>query len=253
MEDSSRFIVVENVWKAFGNNGPVLQNISMSIEKGKFVCLFGANGCGKTTFLSLLAGTDTDYEGRISICGRPPRQARVGIVPQHCEDALLPWRTLRDNIALGIELGGLKRHEREQRVRDFVSKANISLPLGLYPYQVSGGQQQLTVILQALIQQPDFLVLDEPFSALDPEHMNVVQNTLVQLWMLAHTTIIFTTHDLLNAIHFADQVVMFGAKPANVIMQFDIPLPRPRSRRDPKILELIDQAHHTYLSQGLDN
>ena len=253
MLDNLDYIIAENVKKTYETYEPILSNLSLSIKKGEFVCLFGPNGCGKTTFLSLISGIDTNYEGQIRINGRPPQQAKVGIVPQHYDDTLLPWRTVLGNIALPLELEGRKRHEREEQVRKFIQKAQISLPLNLYPHQISGGQQQLTAILQALIQQPEFLILDEPFSALDFRHVNDVQNTLVQLWKLTETTIIFTTHDLLTAICFADRVFMLSPRPAHLILEFNIPLQRPRLRRDPKLLKLFDDAHHKYLNMGLEN
>ncbi len=249
----SDYIVVKNVKKTYGTDEPILMDLSMSIKKGEFICLFGPNGCGKTTFLRLISGIDTNYEGEICINGHSPQQAKVGIVPQHCEDTLLPWRTVLDNLALAFELDGMKRKEREEQVRDFVQQAEISLPLGLYPHQISGGQQQLTAIVQALIQKPEFLILDEPFSALDLRHISDVQNSLFRLWKLTSTTIIFTTHDLLTAIHFADRIFMFSPQPARVILQFDIPLSRPRLHRDPSLLKLYDDIHHKYLILGLSS
>ena len=241
------YIIAKNVTKEYRKQEPVLLDLTLSIKKGNFICFFGPNGCGKTTFLSLLSGIDTDYEGEIHVDGHTPQQVKIGIVPQHYEDTLLPWRKVLDNIALGLELDGMKRHEREERVRDFLKKTRISLPLGLYPYQISGGQQQLTAILQALIQQPEFLILDEPFSALDFRHANDIQTRLIQLWELTTVTTIFTTHDLFSGIRFADQVFMLSPRPAHVILQFDVSLPRPRSRHDPKLLELYDDVHHKYV------
>jgi NitT/TauT family transport system ATP-binding protein len=252
MLDNPDYIVAKNITKAYKTYDPILLDLSLSIKKGKFICLFGPNGCGKTTFLTLLSGIDTNYEGEIYINGHPPQQAKVGIVPQHCEDTLLPWRKVIDNIALGLELDGMNRHEREERVRDFIQRTRISLPLGFYPHQISGGQQQLTAILQALIQQPEFLILDEPFSALDFRHANDIQNRLNQLWELTTTTVIFTTHDLFSGIHFADQVFILSPRPAHVILQFEVSLPRPRLRRDPNLLELYDDVHHKYLSLSVD-
>ena len=250
MLDTPDYIIVKNVRKAYGTDEPILMDFSLSIKKGEFICLFGPNGCGKTTFLALISGIDSNYEGEIRINGHDPQQGKVGIVPQRCEDTLMPWRTVLDNIAFALELDGMKRHEREQRVRDFLQEVRVSLPLGLYPHQISGGQKQLTAILQALLRQPEFLILDEPFSALDFRHTSDVQDTLVRLWQLTSTTIIFTTHDLLSAIHFADRVFMLSPRPAQVILQFNISLPRPRLRRDPKLLELYDDIHHKYLNVG---
>lgn len=253
MSTNQDYIVVKRVKKVFGSSAPTLEEISFSVPRGEFICLFGPNGCGKTTMLSLLAGVDSDYQGEILINGPTPLQAKVGIVPQDSDDTLLPWRTIIENIALPLEFQKVKLEERERQVRNFMKQADITLPLGLYPHQISGGQKQLTAILQALLAQPEFLVLDEPFSALDYHHLSEVQNSLSRLGKLVSATIIFTTHDLLTAIHFADRILIMTPQPSRIFREYPISLPRPRIYRDPKLLAIYDEINHEYLLSGLEN
>jgi len=245
------FITVNNVTKTFkGFTDPVLLDLSLSIHQGEIICLFGPNGCGKSTFLSLLSGIDVEYNGQIFIDGKTPQLTKTGIVPQYCNDTLLSWRTVLENIAFPLEINGINRSTREEQVRDFLKKANISLPLYLYPSQISGGQQQITAILQALIQRPEFIILDEPFSSLDTKHVKDIQHAIITLWKLTNTTIIFTTHDLLNALFFSDRIIMLSPRPAKVLLESEISLPRPRSYQDPKLLDLFDDIQHKYIELG---
>ena len=142
-----------------------------------------------------------------------PEEARVGIVPQDSDIALLPWRTVMDNIALPLELDGASRHETRRAVQAFLEGAGISLPLNRYSYKLSGGQKRLAVILQALIGKPDILVLDEPFASLDYEHARLIEESLLRLWEFTATTTFVVTHDLPNAAYLSDRVVLVSPGP----------------------------------------
>ena len=248
MLSSSGYIVVDGVRKAFDHSEPVISSISMTISRGEFVSLFGPNGCGKTTFLKILVGMDKEYQGTIGIAGKLPEHANVGIVPQNSNDALLPWRTVLENIALPLELHRLSHRERERAIREFIAEVGIELPLSMYPYRLSGGQKQLVAIIRALIGKPDLLVLDEPFISLDFGHTILVQEALFRLWQFTKTTTFLVTHDLLSAVHLADRVFLLSPRPMRVISSREVDLPRPRSRRDPKLIPLLNELQRTYLS-----
>jgi NitT/TauT family transport system ATP-binding protein len=247
MMSSSGYIVVDGVQKAFDHSAPVISGVSMAISKGEFVALFGPNGCGKTTFLKILTGMDNDYQGSIRIDGKLPEQASVGIVPQDSGDALLPWRTALENIALPLELDRLSRRERTRAVREFIEGTGLRLNLNMYPYRLSGGQKQLVAIARALIIKPDLLVLDEPFASLDFEHMSLVQEALLRLWQLTRTTTFLVTHDLFEAVYLADRVFLLSPRPMGIIFSAEIDLPRPRSRQDPKLISVLNELQHAYL------
>ena len=248
MLSSSDYIVVDGIQKAFDHSEPVIASIAMTISRGEFVSLFGPNGCGKTTFLKILVGTDNDYQGTIRIDGKLPGQANIGIVPQNSNDALLPWRSVLENIALPLELSRLSRRERAKAVHEFIEEVGIELPLNMYPYQLSGGQKQLVVMIRALISKPDLLVLDEPFTSLDFGHMILVQEALLQLWQFTETTTFLVTHDLLSAVYLADRVFLLSPRPMRVIYSREIDLPRPRSRQDPKLISLLAELQHAFLA-----
>ena len=248
MLSSSGYIIVDGVQKAFDDSEPVISSISMTISRGEFVSFFGPNGCGKTTFLGILAGIDKDYQGTIRIDGKLPEQAKVGIVPQNSNDALLPWRRVLDNIALPLEPHRLSRRERVKTVHEFIEGVGIELPLNMYPYQLSGGQKQVVVIVRALIGKPDLLVLDEPFISLDFRHMSLVQEALLRLWQFTKTTTFLVTHDLLSAVYLADRVFLLSPRPMRVISSREIDLPRPRFRQDPKLISLLGQLQRTFLT-----
>jgi NitT/TauT family transport system ATP-binding protein len=248
MTSSSEYIVVENVHKAFNHSAPVIADLSMKVAEGEFVALFGPNGCGKTTFLRILTGIDNDYQGSVKIGGKLPRQASVGIVPQNSEEALLPWRTALENIALPLELDRLSHHERTRVVREFIEGTGLQLNLDMYPYRLSGGQKQLVAIARALVVKPDLMVLDEPFSALDYGHMSLVEEALLQLWQVTGTTTLLVIHDLLEAVYLADRIILLSPRPMRVVLSAKIDLPRPRSRQEPRLISALSKLQRAYLA-----
>ena len=244
----SDYIVIDGVQKAFDHSEPIISGISMTVSRGEFVSLFGPNGCGKTTFLKILVGMDNEFQGTVRIDGKLPEQASVGIVPQNSNDALLPWRTVLDNIALPLELHRLSRRERVKAVHEFIDGVGIELPLNMYPYQLSGGQKQVVVLIRALIGKPDLLVLDEPFISLDLRHMILSQEALLRLWQFTKTTTFLATHDLLSAVYLSDRVFLLSPRPMRVVSSREIDLPRPRFRQDPKLISLLGQLQRTFLT-----
>jgi NitT/TauT family transport system ATP-binding protein len=244
----SDYIVIDGVQKAFDHSEPVISDISMTVSRGEFVSLFGPNGCGKTTFLKILVGMDNEFQGTVRIDGKLPEQASVGIVPQNSNDALLPWRRVLENIVLPLELGRLSRRERTKAVHEFIEGVGIELPLNMYPYQLSGGQKQVVVLIRALISKPELLVLDEPFISLDFRHMILAQEALLRLWQFTKTTTFLVTHDLLSAVYLSDRVFLLSPRPMRVVSSREIDLPRPRFRQDPKLVSLLGQLQRSFLT-----
>lgn len=230
-------IRVENLVKTYAltENGTrlrVLDGISLSVEEGELVTFFGPNGCGKTTLLKVLAGVEAYDSGSVKIDSLGPKEAKTGLIFQNYADSLMPWLTGRNNVLFPYSLKKRRsqKGDASERLSKLLSDLGIDLPLHNYPYQMSGGQQQLVSILRTLIYQPDVILMDEPFSALDYQTRAFMQNTLLHAWQLERCTILFISHDIEEAIFLADRLVLLGPLPAAIREIRTIPFARPRSR-----------------------
>lgn len=212
----------------------VLDGISLEVRPGEFVAVFGPNGCGKTTFLNIVAGILAPSSGSASVNGRPAGQAPIGYVIQDYRASLLPWRTTVDNLSLVLELRGIGCLERRGTVTRFLEDLGLNLPTSGYPYELSGGQQQLVAICRSPVGAPELLLLDEPFSALDYTTRLFMHDQLLRIWEKTGTTVLFVSHDLEEALYLADRLVLLSRRPARVLETLMCDLGRPRS---PALLE----------------
>jgi len=211
---------------------PVLRNIGLTIHPGEFVCIVGASGCGKTTLLRIVAGLETDFEGAVSLDGRRitgPSLER-GVVFQ--EHRLLPWLTVRDNVAFG-------KTGEQKPGKDKVASPGVSHYLDLvglsefaeaYPHQLSGGMSQRVAIARALAGRPEVLLLDEPFAALDALTRTRMQEELLRIWQAERTTVLLVTHDIEEAVFLADRIVLMSSQPGMIRRIVNVDLTRPRDR-----------------------
>ncbi len=206
----------------------VLDNISFTAAKGEFVTLVGPNGCGKTTFLRILAGLEEMDYGKILIGGKTVEEAKIGYVFQNYRESLYPWRTCLGNLMVPLELDGFPRRQRKQKVEEFLWRIDMSIRKEAYPYELSGGQQQMLAILRTLIYEPDILILDEPFSSLDFQTTLYMQEKIMEVWEKTGVTVLFVSHNIHEAVYLADKVVVFSKRPARVIEVIQTELPRPR-------------------------
>lgn len=222
---------LRRVSKSFASpNGPVLalDNLDLDVRAGEFVSIFGPNGCGKSTLLHILAGILKPDVGTVDF-GVSARPGSVGIVFQSHEMSLLPWRTCIDNVTLPLEKDrALTAAQRRARALDLLERLRLDLPLGSYPYQMSGGQKQLTCIARALVAEPPILLLDEPFAALDYQTRLSMQGLLEAIWRELNVTTLFVSHDLDEAMLLADRFLLLTARPGTMAVMIDVPLPRPR-------------------------
>lgn len=229
------YINIENVCKHFpgtkAENGTivVLNGFSLSVNEGEFVTFFGPNGCGKTTLLNIVAGLLPPESGTVLIAGRPPSRATIGFVFQNYQSSLLPWRTNLDNVALPLELRGMNTKKRLGKTENFLQALEIEIPAYGYPYQLSGGQQQLLSIARALVGDPDVLLMDEPFNQLDFQTRIGMSERIQRIWMKTGKTILFVSHDLDEAVLLADRVILLAKRPTRVLKILENKLPRPRS------------------------
>ena len=230
-------LIVEDLKKTYfssnGNGGNViaLQKITFEIKEGEFVTVFGPNGCGKTTLIKVLAGIESYESGEVLIDNKPPKLSRTGVVFQDYGNSLMPWLRCKDNILFPYRLNRRKslRKDAEERLGEILSFLNINLPLENFPYELSGGQQQLIALLRTLLYAPDVILLDEPFSALDINMRSLMQQAIINIWEKVKSTILFVSHDIEEAIFLADRILLLTPLPAEVKDIKIVPFSRPRT------------------------
>lgn len=227
-------IGISNLSKSYrepdGHDIQVLESISLDIPKGAFVSVFGPNACGKTTLLNLVAGLTRPDKGSITIDGKEPSESKIGFVFQDYNDSLFPWLKNIDNIGFSLETRFKSRRRRREYVGDYVNGMGLEgLPLEKYPYQCSGGQQQLVALIRELIYDPDVLLLDEPFASLDYDRRISQQEHLLHSWERTKATVLFVSHELDEAIFLSDRLILLSQRPASIAGIYEINLPRPRT------------------------
>jgi NitT/TauT family transport system ATP-binding protein len=230
------FISVRGLTKSFRAEGSnratqVIEHLDLDIGKGELLAIVGPNGCGKTTLLKIVAGLIEPDEGAVTIGGRPAAESRFGLMFQNYSATLFPWLKNIDNIGFVLDSNfGSGLHRRREYVREFVRDMMglKDLPLNKYPYQCSGGQQQLVALARELAYRPEVLLLDEPFAALDYERRLQQHNHLLSIWQKTGVSGVIVSHDLDDALFLADNIAILSHRPASVVEVFEIGLPRPR-------------------------
>jgi NitT/TauT family transport system ATP-binding protein len=229
---TNSLIVLRGATKRFRSSSGVytaVHDLTMHVADGEFVAVVGPTGAGKSTTLSLVSGLEPVSSGEVLVRGKAVRgiPAGVGYVFQH--DAVLPWRSVLDNVAAGPRYRGESRATARARARQWVQKVGLGGFEDYYPHQLSGGMRKRVALAQTLVTEPSILLMDEPFSALDVQTRALMQDELLRLWSGTGAAVVFVTHDLEEAVALADRVVVMTAAPATVKASFPIPLPRPRN------------------------
>ena len=229
---STPILTAEHVGKIFTARGAdsvvAIQDLSLTIDEGEFVCLLGASGCGKTTMLNIFAGFTQPTSGRVTLRGRPilKIEPRCGMVFQSY--ALFPWRTVLGNVEFGLQMQGVAAAERRRRAERFIEMVHLKGFERHYPSELSGGMQQRVSLARVLAADPDVLLMDEPFAALDAMTRQTMQDELLTIQEASRKTVVFITHSIDEALILADRIVIMSARPGRVKTILANTLPRPR-------------------------
>ena len=240
-EEADVKIRVNNLTKRFGAL-TVLDGINFTIKKGELLAIVGPTGCGKTTFLNCLSKLMPATEGDILIDGQEANPKKHNIAYVFQEPTCLPWRTVRENVAYGMEVKGVPKAEREQRASDIMDLVGLSSCADLYPNQVSASMMQRIAVSRAFAVNPDLLLMDEPYGQLDVKLRFYLEDELVNLWQKLNSTILFVTHNIEEAVYVAERILVLTNKPTKIKAEIPVDLPRPRNLIDPKFVELRKQV-----------
>ena len=224
-------IVVSDITQRFAvpREFVALDRVSLEIRDGEFVSIVGPSGCGKSTLLGMMAGLVPITEGRIVVGGRPVHgvDARLGYVFQR--DAVFPWKTVAENVGLPLLFRGVDANVARARVTDWIGRIGLTGFEQYHPYQLSGGMRKRVALAMTMVYEPEIILMDEPFGALDVQTRNLMENDLLDIWAQSRRTVVFVMHDLEEAIALSDRVVVMTASPGKVKAVYTITLPRPRS------------------------
>lgn len=228
-----------------GRKFDVLENVDLQISDGEFLSIVGPSGCGKTTLLSIVDGTLAASAGEVLVDQRPVTAPGPDRAVVFQDASLLPWRTVAKNVLYGLECQRVKPREARERARHFIDLVGLTGFEDHYPHELSGGMQQRVNLARALAMDPQILLMDEPFAALDAQTRETMQEELLEIWQRARKTVLFITHQIDEAIYLSDRLVVFGMRPGKVKASILIDIERPRRlslKREPRFHEIEDRV-----------
>lgn len=251
---SEPYLVIDNVHKEFPRRGEpalrVIEGLNVAVEAGALLSILGPSGCGKSTLLNIINGLDDATSGRISVDGRTvdvrSRSAvRIGVVFQ--EPRLLPWRSVRDNVRLPLDELGIDRAEADRRVEHYLDLVGLREFGGYYPLRLSGGMQQRVSLARGLAIEPDLLLADEPFSALDEITARKLRQEFVSIWRATGRTVIFVTHNIREAVFLSTRMLVVTARPSRTHLDIPIDLPYPRDPEDDRLFAIEKRVTRDFI------
>ena len=234
-------IAVKNLTKCFGDLR-VLDNINFNVYEGEMLCIVGPTGCGKTTFLNTLSKLIPATDGDILIDGEEadPKKHNISFVFQ--EPTCMPWRTVRRNVAYGMEVTGFPKDKLQSRLDFILDMVGLSDCADLYPNQVSASMEQRIAVARAFAVNPDLLMMDEPYGQLDVKLRYYLEDELVRLWQTLKSTVLFVTHNIEEAVYIGSRILVLSNKPTKIKAEVKVDLPRPRNLIDPEFVEIRKQV-----------
>ncbi|KIL39467.1 sugar ABC transporter ATPase [Gordoniibacillus kamchatkensis] len=248
-------IEIQHASKTFeqrtGGGFTAIDDVTLTIGRGEFVSLLGPSGCGKSTLLNLVAGFERTTQGSVQVNGQPvtgPGPDRVVVFQEH---ALFPWLTVLENVAFGLKQKGVGKKERNERAMEQIRTVHLSKFADRYPHELSGGMKQRAAIARALAMDPDILLMDEPFAALDEQTRLILHKELEEIWMKTRKTILFITHNIREAVILSDRVLVMSTRPGRIKKEFAVKAARPRDAAD-SVLHHVEQAVMEALADELE-
>jgi ABC-type nitrate/sulfonate/bicarbonate transport system ATPase subunit len=237
---------VSKIFRKGGKEVTAMQETNLSIEAGRFVSIIGPSGCGKSTLFNIIAGLVPPSTGKVTADGEDiiGKTGHVGYMLQ--KDMLLPWRSILDNIILGMEIRGVPRKQAVERALPLMDKYGLKGFDKHYPKELSGGMRQRAALLRTLLYDRDIILLDEPFGALDAQTRITMQNWLLQLWADFGKTVLFVTHDIDEAIYLSDDIYVFTARPGRIKAKVTVNMERPRKQDDLTSEAFTELKHHLF-------
>ena len=215
-----------------GKRLTALKNINLEVQRGEFLCIVGPSGCGKSTLLHLIAGLQQQTSGEILVDNAPVKGAGTDRILIFQELGLFPWLTVGQNVEFGMKMNGVGKRERQSKVRDYLRLVHLQQFNDSYTHQLSGGMRQRVALARALATEPDVLLMDEPFAALDAQTRDLLHDELERIWSETRRTIIFVTHNVREAVRLGDRVALLTFRPGQVKREYKVDLPRPRHLED---------------------
>jgi NitT/TauT family transport system ATP-binding protein len=228
---------------ARGKGTTALIDVNLDVEKGEFICLIGPSGCGKTTLLNLFAGLEKPDQGELFLDGRPITGPGPDRAVLFQEPALFPWMSVRRNVEFALKMIGVPRDERGDRSQHWLRKVHLGRFADVQPHELSGGMRQRAALARALACEPEVLLADEPFAALDAQTREILQEELQRVWSETKHTFVFVTHNVREAVFLADRVVLMSAPPGTFMAEHRITAPRPREFEDVLLSKVVVDIH----------
>ncbi|HZD79122.1 MAG TPA: ABC transporter ATP-binding protein [Actinomycetota bacterium] len=255
LETASPKLSARGVSKSFrsarGGTVPALVDIDLEIRRGEFVCLIGPSGCGKTTLLNLFAGLDAADQGDLRIDGAAITRPGPDRAVLFQEPALFPWLSVLANVEFALEMLGVPKDERRDRAMHWLHRVHLGRFADAQPHELSGGMRQRAAIARALSCQPEVLLADEPFAALDAQTREILQGELQEVWSETRNTFLFVTHNVREAVFLADRVILMSAPPGTLVTEHRIEAPRPRDFEDILLSKVVVDIH-AHLSREVE-
>ena len=232
-----------------GERVEAVANVSLDIAPGEFVCLIGPSGCGKSTLLNMIAGLDRPDAGEVLMDGTPVTGPGPDRAVLFQEPALFPWMSVVENVAFGLGFVGTPKRERREQAMFWLEKVHLSAFANAQPHELSPGMRQRAALARSLVCQPEVLLADEPFGALDAQSREVLQHELQSVWLETRNTFVFVTHNVREAVFLADRVVLMSARPGSFLAEHRISSPRPRAFEDVLLSKVVVDVHDSLLKE----